>query len=217
MPRPREFDEDTALDAATAQFWSHGYAATSVRDLAATMGLTAASLYNAFGNKRALFERALERYVDDSFRDRIRRLEHRLAPRDAVVAFFDEIIEFSTNDRHRKGCLIVNSALELAPHDKRIHRLLDGVLKEMERFFARCVTAGQADGSIPAEASATDLGHGLLASLMGLRVLARVDPQRSALEAAARPMLTTIGAEFGAPSATSSDKPRTRKLASPAQ
>jgi len=65
MPRPREFDEDTALDAATAQFWSHGYEATSVRDLAATMGLTAASLYNAFGDKRTLYDHLRRRYAGE--------------------------------------------------------------------------------------------------------------------------------------------------------
>jgi TetR/AcrR family transcriptional repressor of nem operon len=195
MPRPREFDEEAALDAATAQFWSRGYEATSVRDLAATMGLTAASLYNAFGDKRSLYERALERYVEHGFRERVRRFEHHLPPRDAIAAFFDEIIRLSVNDPHRKGCLIVNSAMELAPHDKGFHRALNGVLKDMEGFFARCVAAGQKDGSIPSELDASDMARALLASLMGLRVLARVNPKRDLLEGAARPVLALIGVE----------------------
>ncbi|WP_250474604.1 TetR/AcrR family transcriptional regulator [Caballeronia sp. GAFFF1] len=194
MPRPREFDEEAALDAATAQFWSRGYEATSVRDLAATMGLTAASLYNAFGDKRALFERALKRYVEHGFRDRVRRFEHRLPPRDAILAFFDEIIELSVRDPHRKGCLVVNSALELAPHDRQIHRALSAVLKEIEGFFTRCVRAGQDDGTIAATLSADDIAKALLASLMGLRVLARVNPRRELLEGAARPVLAMLGA-----------------------
>ncbi|QSN64775.1 TetR/AcrR family transcriptional regulator [Caballeronia sp. M1242] len=194
MPRPREFDEEAALDAATAQFWSRGYEATSVRDLAATMGLTAASLYNAFGDKRALFERALKRYVEHGFRDRVRRFEHHLPPRDAILAFFDEIIELSVRDPHRKGCLVVNSALELAPHDRQIHRALSAVLKEIEGFFMRCVRAGQDDGTIAATLSADDIAKALLASLMGLRVLARVNPRRELLEGAARPVLAMLGA-----------------------
>ena len=59
MARPREFDEDAVLDAAAHQFWIYGYKATSVRDLARGMGITGASLFNAFGDKRSLFERAL--------------------------------------------------------------------------------------------------------------------------------------------------------------
>jgi TetR/AcrR family transcriptional repressor of nem operon len=197
MPRPREFDEEAALDAATAQFWSHGYEATSVRDLASAMGLTAASLYNAFGDKRALYERALERYVERGFRDRVRRFEHHLPPRDAIVAFFEEIIELSVRDPHRKGCLIVNTALELAPHDRQIHRALSGVLKDMEAFFLRCVRAGQDDGAIAKALPADDMARTLMASLMGLRVLARVNPQRELLEGAVRPVLAMLGAATG--------------------
>jgi TetR/AcrR family transcriptional regulator, transcriptional repressor for nem operon len=192
MPRPREFDEEAALDAATAHFWSHGYEAASVRDLAASMGLTSASLYNAFGDKRALYERALDRYVERGFRARVRRLEH-LPPRDAIAAFFAEIIDVSVRDPHRKGCLVVNSAMELAPHDPQFDCVLNDVLKDMEAFFRRCVSAGQKDGSIATELPARDIAKTLLASLMGLRVLARVNPQRTLLEGAARPVLAMIG------------------------
>ena len=82
MARPREF-EDHVLDAAIQCFWAHGYEATSVRDLADSMGIGGASLYNAFGDKRSLFRRALDRYADQSFRDRVKRLEG-LAPRQAI-------------------------------------------------------------------------------------------------------------------------------------
>ena len=58
MPRPREFDETAALEAAIECFWRRGYEATSLRDLTASMGLTAPSLYNAFGDKEELFARA---------------------------------------------------------------------------------------------------------------------------------------------------------------
>jgi len=116
MARPREFDEATALDAAVQYFWANGYDATSIRDLADKMGITGASLYNAFGDKRSLFKRSLDRYVEQSFADRVGRFE-RLPPRQALQAFFDEIIERSLRDRQRKGCMLVNSALDAAPHD----------------------------------------------------------------------------------------------------
>src|ERR1700756_5551963 len=74
MARPREFDETTALDAAMDCFWKDGYEATSVRDLAARMGITGASLYNAFGDKRSLFREVLHRYAERSTRERIDRL-----------------------------------------------------------------------------------------------------------------------------------------------
>ena len=70
MPRPKEFSEIAALDAAVDCFWQRGYEATSMRDLAVSMGISAPSLYNAFGDKQTLFARALERYLDCGARDR---------------------------------------------------------------------------------------------------------------------------------------------------
>src|SRR3546814_5067610 len=105
MARPREFDEMAALDAAVLCFWDRGYEATSVRELADAMSITGASLYNAFGDKRSLFGRALERYVDRSFGDRVRRVEH-MPPSRAIGAFFEEVIERSLDDPRRTGCKI---------------------------------------------------------------------------------------------------------------
>ena len=73
MARPREFDEVTALEAAIECFWDRGYEATSVRDLAGKMGISGQSLYNAYGDKRALFAQALEHYLDHSARALIKR------------------------------------------------------------------------------------------------------------------------------------------------
>src|ERR1700693_1260341 len=104
MARPREFDEATALEAAIEFFWHRGYEARSVRDLADKMGISGPSLYNAYGDKRALFGQALEHYVDNSARALIKRLEASLPPKQAVRRFIEEIIDRSVNDRERRGC-----------------------------------------------------------------------------------------------------------------
>jgi TetR/AcrR family transcriptional repressor of nem operon len=195
MPRPREFDEAAALDAATACFWTRGYEATSTRELAAKMGIVGASLYNAFGDKRALFRRALDRYVDRGFGDRAARLERSLPPRAAIQAFFDDVIERTVNDPERKGCLLVNSALDVGPHDPEFHRLIRKTLKRVEAFFGRCVAAGQLNGTISTAHSAEDLGRMLLAILLGIRVLARSRPQRGVLEGLLRPVSALLDAK----------------------
>ncbi len=76
MARPREFDESAVLNAATQCFWKQGYEATSVRELVERTGITAASLYNAFGDKRALYEKALDHYIEESVADRIDGASH---------------------------------------------------------------------------------------------------------------------------------------------
>jgi TetR/AcrR family transcriptional repressor of nem operon len=192
MARPREFDEATALDAAIACFWQRGYEATSVRDLADKMGLSAPSLYNAYGDKHALFVLALERYLDQSTRARIKRLEDSQSPKQAIRRFIEEIIERSVNDRERRGCFLINSALEVAPHDKELGALIAKRLAEIETFFRRSIKAAQAEGTVPQERVAKDIARLLLGVLLGIRVLARSKPERALLEGVARPALALL-------------------------
>jgi TetR/AcrR family transcriptional repressor of nem operon len=191
VPRPREFDEDVALDAAMRRFWADGFAATSVRDLGDAMGLGQASVYNAFGGKRALFIQCLDRYLDANMRARIARVEKSVPPRKAIEAFLTEIVERSLESR--LGCLLANAAQEVAPHDPEIAEVIAERLGELEAFFRRCVIAGQGDGSIASDVDPTDAARLLLTTVMGLRVLARGFPNRAVLEGAARQALTVLG------------------------
>ena len=191
MARPREFDEATALDAATDCFWRDGYEATSVRDLAARMGITGASLYNAFGDKHSLFRQVLRRYAERSTRERIARLESTLPPKQAVCAFLGEIVERSVGG-DRRGCLLVNTALEVAPHDLEFREEVATHLGEIEAFFRRAVVAAQEDGTVPPDRDPADLARLLLGVTLGLRVLARSTPQRELLEGVVRPALTLL-------------------------
>jgi TetR/AcrR family transcriptional repressor of nem operon len=192
MARPREFDETAALDAAVACFWQRGYEATSVRDLAGKMGISAPSLYNAYGDKHALFVQALERYLDRSMRARIRRLEESLPPKQAVHRFIDEIIAHSLNDKERRGCFLINSALEVAPHNRKLGALIAERLAEIEAFFHRSIKAAQAQGEVPRDRGAKDLARLLLGIVLGIRVLARAKPERVLLEGVARPALALL-------------------------
>jgi TetR/AcrR family transcriptional repressor of nem operon len=189
MARPRAFDEDTALDAATACFWRDEYEATSIRELAAEMGINAPSLYNAFGDKRSLFRDVLRRYVERSTRARLERFEASLPPKLAVQGFLNEIVERSLNDMDHRGCLLVNSVLEIAPHDRELGAEVAAHLGEIEGFFRRAIAAAQADGSVPPGLRADDLGRMLLGITLGVRVLARATPQRNLLEGVLRPAL----------------------------
>jgi TetR/AcrR family transcriptional regulator, transcriptional repressor for nem operon len=192
MARPREFDKATALQAAMECFWQRGYEATSMRDLAGKMGISAPSLYNAYGDKYALFVQALERYLDQSARMRIRRLEDSLPPKQAIRHFIEEIIERSVKDRERKGCFLINSALEVAPHDRKLGALVAERLAEIEAFFYRSIKAAQAEGTVAPDKAAKDIARLFLGVLLGIRVLARSKPERALLEGVARPALALL-------------------------
>jgi len=187
MARPREFDEEKVLELAVEQFWEQGYEATSIRDLAQAMRLTTASIYNAFGDKRAVYGKALDFYVQRSFVDRVGRFGSK-PPREAIRAFFDEIIQRSLADSKRRGCMLVNSALEVAPHDEEFQRVVASVLVQVEAFFLRCVEKGQADGSISRRQDPSNIAGTLLGTLLGIRVLARTRPERELLEGLIKPV-----------------------------
>ncbi len=189
MPRPRAFDNDEVLDAAIECFWRRGLAATSVRDLASQMGINGPSLYNAFGDKRRLFAEALERYAQQSMRERITRIEAKYTGQDAIEAFFREVIARSLSDPDRRGCLIVNSALEVAPHDKELQLVISEYLKEIESFFGRCLEAAASEGALPRSIDIADGSRLFLGILLGIRVASRATPQRALLEGMVRPAL----------------------------
>jgi len=192
MGRPREFDEDKVLEAARDAFWVNGYEGTSTRALSECTGLTQSSLYAAYGDKRGVFLRALDLYLDQSSRKRIARLESSMSPGRAIVTFFSEIVDWSLADAQRRGCMLVNTALEIKMSDPDLRRV---VLKEMgaiEDFFQRCILAGRISNEISAEGSAVEHAKHLLAVLIGLRVMARIAPNFGRFTDILRPALAQL-------------------------
>lgn len=193
MGRPREFDETKVLDAARDAFWAYGYEATSTRDLVKATGLTQPSLYNAFGDKRGLFLRALDYYLKNTLRERMLRLESTATPGTAITGFFAEVVQRSLDDREQRGCLMVNSALGAAPEDTELRAAITDEVTQIRDFFLRCLEAGQRSGEIKKTIPAADSAQHLLAVLLGLRVLARINPNRDWLVSGVSPALIQLG------------------------
>jgi TetR/AcrR family transcriptional regulator, transcriptional repressor for nem operon len=180
------------LEAAMNCFWAQGFEQTSMRDLAERMGIAGASLYNALATSGRCIARPFVHYLTQTVRDRVVRLE-KLPSALAIRTFFDEIIERSVDDEQRRGCMLVNAALELAPYDAEFQNLVAEELVFIEAFFCRCVEAAQKDGSIGDTRPAEELAKLLLSVLLGIRVLARTRPQREVLEGAANGVLALLG------------------------
>ena len=192
LSRPREFEEAAVLDQIIRQFWSRGYNATSIRELEAAAGIGVASLYNAFGGKRALFLAALERYSEQETRACIRDIEQITSPAARIRTFVTRVTEAALRDPDRLGCLVINTAMELGPHDPEIAAIVAGHLAEVEDFFRRsfeaAIAAGEADPKVSPESAARSFS----AMMFGLRVLARIRPDRETMEGAARPLLRLL-------------------------
>lgn len=190
MGRRRAFDEEAVLDAAVACFWQRGYQATSMRDLAAQMQMGGASLYNAFGDKRTLFALALQRYLDRSSRRRMAQLDAASDPLAALHAFFADLISACLADR--RGCMLVNAAMEVAPLDAGLADDIRTGISEIEEGFRRTVERAQGQRSVPLSETSEDIARRLLAAVLSLRVLARATEDRALLESIARSALPPL-------------------------
>lgn len=183
MPWKKNFDLDEATSKATDVFWAKGYEATSITDLVDAMGVNKGSLYNAFGNKKELFIRALLHYDRKSRQKLLAALAARNDPVAAIMALFDRMIDESVADNQRKGCMLVNTALELPNHDPDVQEMVKSALLEFEKFFEASVKLGHQQGTIPQTVDPTTASKSLLTLVVGLRVLARGVFDRTSLDA----------------------------------
>lgn len=173
MPWEKSFDMEEALDSAMAVFWAKGYEGTSMADLLDATGLNKGSLYNAFGNKQALFTKAFLKYDRLQRAQTLKDLAAMNDPVKAVGLLFDGLIEQSAQDSENKGCFLVNTATDLPNQDADIQAAVKAGLQDMEAFFSDQIVLGQKTGAIPKSVDKKMTARGLLTLVTGLRVFSR--------------------------------------------
>ena len=183
MPWEKSFDIDTAVDRATEVFWAKGYEATSLADLLQAIGINKGSFYNAFGSKKALFTKSLLKYEQEQRRDYLRQLEQLEDPVLAIHTLFNDMIKQSQADLDKKGCFLVNTALDLPNHDDETGNSVKKGLQDTESFFERQIKLGIKKGTIPKHINPAQNAKGLFTLLVGLRVLARGVYDKNSLNA----------------------------------
>lgn len=107
MPRPREFDRAQALERAMHLFWEQGYERTTIRDLTEAMGISAPSLYNAFGDKAALFAEAVAEYERSSQVIAPRAADEPIS-REVLARILEVAVLQYSSVEHPRGCLVIS-------------------------------------------------------------------------------------------------------------
>jgi TetR/AcrR family transcriptional repressor of nem operon len=185
MPWEKTFDANEALTNAMHAFWSRGYEATSISDLVGCMGVNRGSLYATFGDKRSLFLRALRQYGAVHLHDWVAALAQMHSPRDAIIAAFEQAVGAAVEGGSRDGCFLINTALELSPHDAEVSEFVGSCLVEMETFFRDRIEQGQAAGEIPDHVAPVDTARSLLSLFVAIRVFSRSRPEEPLLRSVA--------------------------------
>lgn len=181
MARHKEFDRANVLEKAMQAFWRRGYEGTSVQDLVEATGINRGSMYDTFGDKRGLFQAAVQHYIANVSVQRLAKVSDAADPLDGIRAYFEGLIEFSVGDGRELGCLITNSVVELAPHDAVIGETLRKSFARVEDTFYRALLKAQQDGDIAQGQDIRALARFLTATVNGLRVFARADADAATL------------------------------------
>ena len=190
MARPLEFDPDHALDAAIAVFSSHGYEGSSTAELLNRMGIARQSLYGAFGDKRRLFLKALERYNTDSIAELTEALGSKV---NAVEALEAALLAFAHPDAHPEaGCLGLGSIAEFGRSDAEINAINDASAETLLRALAARIRQGVAAGELAA-IDADEVAHYLLTVRAGLKIAARGGASFETLNTTVRIALRGLG------------------------
>ena len=182
--RPRSFDRDDALKRAMLLFWRHGYDATSISLLTGAMGIGAPSLYAAFGDKRALFKEALDRYMASYGSFMLRSLEEEPDPRAAIERLLLGAAAMFTGGEHPPGCMIITAATNCGPESAAVEKRLRTIRAGTVRAFEEKIASG--GRTLPKGSNAHTLALFFSATLQGMSAQARDGASREELEAIAR-------------------------------
>lgn len=145
-------------------FWAKGYEATSMADLCDCTGLHKGSLYQAFGDKHTLFMDALRHYADTEFHETTAVAEHLTSPLAIIRAVVNRICEDAGGE---KGCMMINSMVELAPHDPAVKAALQKFGEQRMRAVTEMIAAAQQAGEISAKSEPYKLARQLMMTMAG--------------------------------------------------
>ena len=171
MPRPKEFDPDDAIEKAMQVFWHKGYEATSMEDLLSAMDLNRGSLYDTFGDKRQLFLKVIDRYCNGFVGEKFSLLDQPGPALPTLRRFIHGMIEGGLADPQRRGCLIANTVMELAPHEQDIAGKVCQAMKTGEDAFFKILSRAKEQGELAKDKDPRGLARFLTTMMQGTIVM----------------------------------------------
>lgn len=179
MARSKEFEINDVLDKAMDLFWQQGYEKTSIQELTTHMGIHRRSLYDTFGDKHDLFLDALNRYQTKISTDITNRIHQTNSAKQAIRQLFEMTI--NSDENQPKGCLMVNSAAELAILDSVVAANIKDGFVNTEKLIYDLIVSGQQAGEISAQHDAESLSFYFHNAWVGLRVIVKTTDSKDKL------------------------------------
>lgn len=181
--RPREFELDDAVRKAMAVFWDRGYHDASLPDLLEGMELSRGSFYKAFVDKRGVYLRALDVYIEDAIRKVGETLHSNPSPKAAIREAFSRQVEESSGKEGLRGCFVVLSAVEMLPADEEVSTRISRLFRRLQDLYAAAIIRAQALGEIDPDLDERTLARFLVCQIQGMRVLGKAGADRESTKA----------------------------------
>jgi TetR/AcrR family transcriptional repressor of nem operon len=173
MARTKDFDENEVLNKAVDLFWLKGYNATSMQDLVDGLGISRSSLYDTYGDKHALFIKALESYQCAASGQICQIANSSLPAKETIKQLLQFVANGLLNDKTQKGCFMVNAEVEVAPHDEQVSKMICQNDQQVEEAFYKVIKKGQENGEITNPQDARALARFTFNTVKGMRVTAK--------------------------------------------
>ena len=179
MARSKDFDQQEVLDKAVAIFWEKGYHATSMQDLVDGLGIARSSLYDTYGDKHTLFITALESYRAKAGLQMQQMVANAPTTRQAITQLLNLSTTSGTCNSSNNGCFLVNTAVEVAPHDAEVSAIICANDADIEQAILTAIEKGRQNGELSNTHNARALARFIFNTFKGLRVNAKAttDPQ----------------------------------------
>jgi len=191
--RPRAYDPEAALGRAIEAFWTAGYAGTSLDDIAAATGMNRPSLYAAFGDKHALYLKALDHYWARGFAAMAAALAPDRPLAAALTGVYDRALDLYFSGKGRpRGCFAIGTANTEAVEDPEIRAAFAAGLRHLDLAFEARIRAAREAGELGPDADVEALAALASATLHSIAIRARAGAARSALAALARRAVAVI-------------------------
>ncbi len=174
MPRQIGFDPDTALYNAMLVFWEKGFKSTSYDDLVCRTGVSRASLYKEFGDKKAIFLNVLDRYQQDVMSPILQALRVKNASKNDLISYFQHIKQkFESLDNTNNGCLLCNTNIELDSLDSEITLKTTAMIEFMRSSFRNVLTNSKLNNEIDQHINIEQMADFLTSCIMGIAVISK--------------------------------------------
>lgn len=194
MGRSKEFDPAETLHAAMELFWKKGYLNTSIDDLVEHTGVSRYGLYGAFGTKHELFLKALEHYRAEAVKMLFSPLEAEGASLAEVRWYFDLMSSGVGSEMGKRGCLIANTAMEIAPFDTDAADQVKAYFDQMRSAFHHALSNAQREGALPTDFDVGAYASYLVGISQGLTLFLRSSVQPETVREYVQVALTALPA-----------------------